>query len=179
MPLLRVLKSALSGHPAIQSSDKLMLWSAFTLAFFGFLRVSEFMAVTSTTFVPETTLTCTDIIDNGCLVVTIKAAKADPYRRGQAIAIAPSGTSVCAVRAFRRYCPHKAALPLCRFTDGTFLTRQVLTRHLRDLLTIAGIDNVHHYATHSFTSGAATSAAKANLPNWLIKVLARWRSDSY
>ncbi|XP_070550288.1 uncharacterized protein [Ptychodera flava] len=107
------LKEALRAHASLCDYDKLMLWSAFTMAFFGFLRVSEFTAPGSHDF------------------------------------------------------------------DKTWLTRHALTIHLRDLLSRAGIDNAHHFATHSFRSGAATTAADANLPAWLIKTLGRWRSDAY
>ena len=39
--------------------------------------------------------------------------------------------------------------------------------------------NTTHYASHSFRIGAATTAGTAGLPDWLIKVLGRWRSDAY
>ena len=40
----------------------------------------------------------------------------------------------------------------------------------------------HHqqqYASHSFRTGAATTAAAAGLPAWLIKTLGRWRSNAF
>ena len=41
--------------------DRLMLWAAVTTAFFGFLRASEFVAPTTTSFNPEATLLVHDV----------------------------------------------------------------------------------------------------------------------
>ena len=37
----------------------------------------------------------------------------------------------------------------------------------------------NNFYTHNFRIEAATTAAKAGLPPWLIKVLGRWSSDCY
>ena len=38
---------------------------------------------------------------------------------------------------------------------------------------------VHHYNTHSFRIGAATSAKQAGISDVHIKTLGRWQSDAY
>ena len=37
----------------------------------------------------------------------------------------------------------------------------------------------NNYNTHTFRIGAATTAAAAGLPAWLVKILGCWCSDSY
>ncbi|XP_006821261.1 uncharacterized protein LOC102800557 [Saccoglossus kowalevskii] len=148
----------------------------------AFLRVSEFVAPTSMTFDPQRTLLTADITCNTDLVIALKASKTDPFRRGCNIIIAPSQSSVCAVQAYQAYkALHSsvAHLPAFQFANSNFLTRQAVSNHIRDLLTRASVPDVNCYTTHSFRSGAATTAADANLPDWLIKALGRWRSDAY
>ena len=35
------------------------------------------------------------------------------------------------------------------------------------------------YNAHSFRNGVATTARKANIPDMIIKMLGRWKSDAY
>ena len=68
--------------------------------------------------------------------------------------------------------------PLFILKNGEPLTRTVVNSNLRELLNQLGYPD-KEYAPHSFRIGAATTAAAANLPPWLIKTLGRWRSDCY
>ena len=46
------------------------------------------------------------------------------------------------------------------------------------MLQLCGFDS-KSYSGHSFRSGAASSAGKAHVEDHMIKVLGRWKSDSY
>ncbi|XP_078354436.1 uncharacterized protein LOC144639048 [Oculina patagonica] len=183
MSVMRQLKGALSADPQFASQDKLMLWSAFTLAFFGFLRSSEFTSPSSTYFNSLVHLSHSDIsfTSDGSLTMQLKSSKTDPFRKGCSIKLAPSGRSVCAVRAMHRYLAHqpsRSATPLYLFSTGQFLTRDKVTSILRILLQRLGFAT-ERYASHSFRIGAATTAAEAGLPSWLIQTLGRWSSNCY
>ena len=67
---------------------------------------------------------------------------------------------------------HQRQGPL--FYGGRFtpLNRHKLTATLRSLLRPTSY-NEQHFASHSFRIGAATTAAAAGLPVWLIKTLGR------
>ena len=67
---------------------------------------------------------------------------------------------------------------LFTFQSGSFLTRGRLPNETRLLLSKGGL-NSGEFTGHSFRIGAATTAASANLPPWLIKVLGRWPSDCF
>ena len=166
--------------------DTVMLWAAFTLAFFGFLRVSEFtyysppagkpfLAVNDANFIPN-------ITNPTSILLTIKQSKTDPFRQGTTLTISKSHSPVCAVNTLREYLlqrnPTNLHEPLFTLKNGEPLTRTVVNSNLRELLKQLGyVDK--DYAPHSFRIGAATTAAAANLPPWLIKTLGRWRSDCY
>ena len=180
---MRQLKGALADDPQLASQDKLMLWSAFTLAFFAFLRSSEFTSPSSTHFNPCVHLSRSDIsfTTDGSLSLQLKSSKTDPFRKGCSITLAPSRRSVCAVRAMHRYLDHqppRSATPLYFFSSGQFLTRDKVTSVLRLQLQRLGF-STECYASHSFRIGAATTAAEAGLPPWLIQTLGRWSSNCY
>ena len=100
--------------------------------------------------------------------------KTDPFRRGQSIRIYATNSSTCPVRALKLFANKiDTKLPqLHVFSAGTLspLTRSKLTEILRHLLSQVGM-YPSNYASHSFRIGAATTAAAAGLPTWLIKPL--------
>ena len=166
MTLLRQIKEELARAPDYLPTDKLMLWSAFTLAFYGFLRSSEFTSPSASQFNPLVHLSTTDVsfTSTGCLLL-----------------IAPSHHSVCTVRALRKYLALRltsGTSALYVFQSGNYLTRTKVTTIIRTLLQRLGISS-ELYASHSFRISAATSAAEAGLPPWLIQTLGRWSSNCY
>ena len=169
--LLRTLKDQLrsSQMPLLEQR---LLWTAFTLSFYGFLRASECLS-----------LTWSDVlIHNDYISITLRQSKTDPFRRGQLVYVYATSTTTCPVRAMHNYKnmlitqqPHHLV-----FSAGTIspLSHQQLTTILRSLLTQAGLCP-SLYASHSFRIGAATTAAAVGLAPSLIKTLRRWNSNAY
>ena len=111
--------------------------------------------------------------------IILKSSKTDISREGHRLVVACSPSPLCPVSAMRSYflsaCPRG---PLFSFQSGRYLTRSAVIHLLRDAARYAGL----HYKLlkgHSFRIGAASTAAAAGLPDWLIKVLGRWSSDCY
>ena len=183
LSVLHVLKYQLHVSSVLPFADKRMLWCAFTLAFYGFLRCGEFVAPGINTHDASQHLTWSDLsCSHSSLQVTIKSSKTDPFCKGCTLSLPATQTSTCPVSAYTKYrqvctvaTPTK---PVFVFTSGTFLTRASLTSHLRDLLQKGGIDPAS-YASHSFRIGAATTAASVQTPEWLIQTLGRWSSDCF
>ena len=169
--LLRTLKSQLRSSQ-MSLLEQRLLWTAFTLSFYGFLRASECL-----------NLTWSDIqLYNSYISITLRQSKTDPFRRGQSIHIYVTSTTTCPVQAMHNYSdmlitkqPHHLV-----FSAGTIspLSRPQLTAILRQLLSQAGLCP-SQYASHSFRIGAATTAAAVGLTPSLIKTLGRWNSNAY
>ena len=179
LPLLKALKSALRLS-SFSAHDQVMLWAAFTTAFFGFLRASEFCSAYQSTFNPTTTLLVRDVaLSSDVAVLSIKASKADQFRRGCEVRLAKSGKSVCPFRSLHRHLSqcNDRNRPLFQFSYGRYLTRQIFSDIVKSLLP-SSCDK-SEYSSHSFRIGAATAAADKHAPAWLIKALGRWSSNCY
>ncbi|XP_065174524.1 uncharacterized protein LOC135804559 [Sycon ciliatum] len=175
--LLRKLLNQLSLDQRRHQQDKGMLKAAMVLAFFGFLRCAEFTAPPAG-FDPATHATRQDVtldVTQGRTYIRfhIKQSKTDQFVR--AMQIVGSTTSqpcpVAALLAYFTVCPSDATDALFRYRPGRPLTRQALTEELRQLLPLTGTPNSRDYAGHSFRIGAATTAAMAGTPDWLIRAM--------
>ena len=177
--ILKLLKTALN-QTTLCNYDKHMLWAAFTLAFFGFLRSAEFCSPQAQCFNCHSTLLKSDLsLHQTSMSIHIKVSKADPFRNGTNIVVHATNTSVCPVRAMTHYLQHRRrGGPLFIFANGRYLTRNSLTDILRYLLSSVSLDT-DRFSSHSFRIGAATTAAAAGVPDWLIKVMGRWASDAF
>ena len=99
--VMKVLKSQLRQASFVEQ-DKLTIWAAFTSAFFGFLRSSEFCCPTRTTFHPESTLLVKDVLlSENVAILSIKVSKADPFRNSSQVRPTASSSSVCPFRALQ------------------------------------------------------------------------------
>ena len=171
---------------SIGNSDGKMLWAAICLAFFGFMRISEFTC--NGAYDPTQNLSLEDVTFSpsssspSCMKVALKASKSDPFRQGIVLTIGSFASKYCPVKALLNYLkvvhPSHTAGPLFSYRSGKYLTKSEFTKEIRHLLATAGF-RAAEYAGHSFRIGAATAAAKANLPQWLIKTMGRWSSDCF
>ena len=113
----------------------------------------------------------------------LRRSKTDPFRKGHHIQIAPVSSSLCPVSALAAYLPHRLARyppgPIFILSNGKYLTPSLCNQFLKESIKQIGLDPTR-FSTHSFRAGAATAAAAAGLPDWLIKsLLGRWSSDAY
>ena len=156
-----------------------MFRAATCLAFFGFLRCSEYTCTNQYRFDPSYTLLVRDIIispNRSIMHVTLRASKTDPFRVGTVIRIGATYDYLCPVACMHIYISNHPAPdgPLFILTPHRFLTRSDMV----GLLTFC-LPDVPNINTHSFRIGGASAAASAGVPNSTIQILGRWTSDAY
>ena len=156
-----------------------MLWAGMLTAFHGFLRVSEYTSSHIRKFNPSTTLCYKDITvqPHGAIAVHIKASKTDPFRQGATIYLYQNNSALCPVTALLNFIsthPTRSG-PLFAWHDGRYLTRSGLAA----IITKIKPQHIRNMTSHSFRIGAATTAAAAGYPRWLIQALGRWSSNCY
>ena len=97
---MRLLKRYISRSD-LTNYNKLMFWSACTLAFSW---SSEYVSASASNYSKDRTLLLRDVlIKRGRIHLIIKVSKTDPFREGVTLLIAPTHHSICPVHALRRY----------------------------------------------------------------------------
>ena len=183
--LLGKVLSQIRRTRSITKKDRHMLAAAFTLAFFGLLRISEFTVSSMKEFNPRTHATRSSVhLSKNHYTFYLSRSKTDQYGHGQYIYIPRITGKLCPYAAMATYLKEpgrslpERAIPLFVFASGKPLSRNSCLKHLHSALSKVG-RNPKKFNTHSFRIGAATSAAHAGISTSVIKVLGRWRSDAY
>jgi site-specific recombinase XerD len=113
----------------------------------------------------------------------LPSSKTDTDRRGVRIPLGKASGPVCAVKAialYQRRLPREAAEttgPLFVFEDGKPMTAAWFSGRLQEQCRRHGYFG--RVSPHSLRIGAATTAARVGVPDHLIKLLGRWKSDCF
>ena len=168
--------------------DSLMK-AACCVAFFGFLRCGEFTTPTKD-FLPNIHLSLADLVkqqlQNSTTFYTlhIKVSKTDPFGEGVNVFLFANDSKCCPVKALDSFLllrdHSQSQEPLFMMPNGSPLSRTVFIDLLRETLRRSGHRPLAElYSGHSFRLGAGNTAAAANLPDYIISSLGRWKSSSY
>ena len=148
--LLRKLHTIWSQGPP--SFDKVMLWAACCLGFFGFRRAGEFISVSATTDTLSVADLSIDSRDNlRVLAVLLWRSKTGPFGAGVHLFLSRTGDILCPVTAMLGYLAIRPTSigPLFLFEDGSPLSQFRLITHMRAALSQVGTDTAR-YSGHSF-----------------------------
>ena len=183
LDIMQGIQSVLAQQP--QKYYNIMIWAACAMAFFGFLRSSEFTVPSQSQFDPNLHLTLSDItLDSRhspqIIQVNIKQSKTDPFRQGITLSLGRTDHKICPVKAIVPFlaASGKGPGPLFQLQNQQMLTRGMFSATLDKILTQLHLDK-DQFNTHSFRIGAATSAKRAGMADVDIKMLGRWRSEAY
>ncbi len=151
-----------------------MLWAAFCLAFFGFMRAGELNASTAgnQANLQVNDVTVDSYVNPQLLTIHLRHSKTDQFSAGHYIHLGHTFSIVCPVAAMLGYLSHRPTLGtqtnLFIFKNGDPLTRPKLVSHLRQAITLVGLDP-KAFSGHSFRIGAASTAAAVGLNDSTIQ----------
>ena len=180
------LLAVLARSHSLHGQDRHMLAAAFTFAFFGLLRISEFTTPSLSRFDPRLHPTLADLswAPTHC-IFHLQQSKTDQFFQGHMMRISRVGGPLCPFAAMARYLADRAPIrtptriPLFSFASGRPLTRTSCLAHLRLLLHKAqypppqGVQHAQllYRGSHGRSSSGTSTAT--------IKRLGRWCSSAY
>ena len=186
LPLLKLLGHEISKADWI-SEDKAVFWSACLIAFFGSLRLGEFLAKNERKFNPSETLLWQDMtLRDDSLSMLIKIPK-NRTKNGEIVDIFSClGHNCCPIAAIKLLegIIHGSLypnLPVFSFSNGVLLTPAYLTSFVQSFLFTHIGKSAFLISGHSFR--AALPSTLSNCPELgkdeEIKLWGRWSSPSY
>ncbi len=183
---LPILQRIVSVLPSVCAStyEVILFRAAFLLAFFGFLRVSEFTCEKNQVNTGRT-LSLRDVHleygDQPSMHLKVKYSKTDQQGHAVTVIIAKFGDiTLCPVKAMSEYLAVRAGNvdPLFIHFNKEPLTARQVTHIMRRALEVVGVPQ-QLFSSHSFRIGAATSAAMCGFSDEWIKAMGRWKSSAF
>ena len=168
LPLLKLL-----GHEIAKcdwnKNSKQIVWTAFTMAFFGCFRMGELLAKSEKSYCPEDTLLWKDVkfVGKDHIIIHVKCAKSR-RKEGEFVDLFQfEGHKVCPVKALQELKNSSSGLdlnmPVFRFSNGLCLTIKSVNGLLTMLLEPYLGENSKEISAHSFRAGIP--AVLARFPN--------------
>ena len=157
--------------------------AAFLLAFYGFLRVSEFTVEgrhKQERMLRREDVTVTGNAPSRRVELFLSTSKTDQRGNGCTISIPEMISRICPVKAVLRYLemrPRSGEAFLCSF-GASPLTRHEFGTKIKKCMEYSGIPAAK-FSSHSFRIGAATTAAMAGIPDAQIQHMGRWASIAH
>lgn len=166
-------------HCGLSCSDEAMLRSALLIAFYGFLRTSEYTSSSNNSmyalkFGDVKFIHGKDSRSYSRVKLRLRKSKTSQFADAF-VDIFAQRSAWCPVSALSRY------VQLVKLEKGDPLypiTPQRFNKLFRCALEVSGFDP-RQFSSHSLRSGGASTAADSGVPSWLIQRLGRWRSDCY
>jgi len=187
LPILPHHLSAIKHRLDLSSPFDATIWASIIVSFFAFLRKSNLVPPSISSFNPREQLCRSDFrfVQQGLLIQIQWSKSRQHHDHMHVIPVSALPQSeLCPLWA---YC-HMLALQPASASSPAFsvirsghlvpLTQHVLRQHFRRLVSDIGLNPVD-YSFHSLRRGGATVAAMAGIPDSLIRTQGDWRSMVY
>jgi hypothetical protein len=179
LPLLESLIASLK-HVCTNKYEQVLFSAAFSVAFFGLLRVGEF-TTPSSNYSGQRLLLVNDVhISDNTMQLCIRWSKTDQYGLSTTISIRATGGLYCPVSNMQIYLKNRTHFSnnhLFVHFNAKSLTRYQFTSVLRK--TLQFINAPMFIRSHSFRIGGATYFASQGVSDEQLKSMGRWKSSAY
>jgi len=180
-----ILSKIVDSLPDVATNEyeQTLFTSAFLMAYFGLLRVSELTTTIQTMQTNINRVLWINDLKINHKEVTIRLKQTKTNQAGQPIILALQaipGSKLCPVNAMAKFIvarPLKQGPLLCH-KDNSPLTPYQFTAVLTKCLVAAKVPQSHLYKAHSFRIGCASQAANNSIPDCDIKKYGRWAEKS-
>ena len=155
------------------------------MLFFAFLRSGEFTCSSARAYTPSMLSPADVSVDSydhpTSMTMLLRTSKTDVFQAGHQLSVGATGDLLCPMAAMLGYLAVRpnGPGPLFIHEDGSPLSRFHLVQAVRAALASLGTVNHSRYSNHSFRIGAATTAARAGVPDSMIQTLGRWKSSAF
>jgi hypothetical protein len=181
--ILEVLKPGLDTE---ESHDDRVFWAAICSMVYGLFRCSE-ITVSSDAgnqFPREHDFTPVRGAERQAAHIHLSNSKTDLLSQGVDVPLVANDSATCPLRAIeemKEQSPHPPPFPdspLFRLEDGSPLSAKKFRKRLK-ALTTARLKDGQKYTGHSCRRGGAQALFDAGVPATQIKIIGRWKSDSF
>lgn len=186
-PITPQMLKKISAIVNTQDDTQVVIFTAMLIAFYLFLRSSNYTSKTFNSFDGKKQLMRSDLTAvNDIIVVFIKWSKTNQFRKRKLLVplIRVQSVEICPVSWIKfmiRKIPAPPNAPaFCIPKQGKLwpLTYPQLDKQLKRWISDIGLDGRRH-SSHGLRRGGASHAFSVNMPSFLIKTLGDWASDAY
>jgi hypothetical protein len=160
--------------------EQVLFTAAFSLAFFGLLRVSEFTTPTNKASSHRQLLVSDISVSTNMVLLRIRWSKTDQLGLSVTLQIEAQPGIFCPVNNLTKYLkdrPNSGSSNLFIHFNAKPLTKYQFCSVLQKALHF--INAPGHFRSHSFRIGGATYLYNKGVPEERIKVMGRWKSQTY
>jgi hypothetical protein len=181
--ILEVLKPGLDTE---KSHDDRVMWAALCSMVYGLLRCSETTVSNDggNQFPREHDFTPVRGAERQAAHIHLANSKTDLLSQGVDVPLVANDSATCPLKAIeemKEQSPHPPPFPdspLFRMEDGSPLSAKRFRKRLKTLTT-AQLKDGEKYTGHSCRRGGAQALFDAGVPATQIKIIGRWKSDSF
>jgi len=180
---LSAIKKLLNVLPTCftNKQNQVSFKAALLMGYFGFMRCSEYLFKNlKSKFLRRKDVKLYPHFKKfGIIKIRLRKTKTEQYNSTY-VTIYGNGKDTCPFKAIKQY------LDLASLNKDSplfMLGKKPLTPRVYNIMLRRGLAkiklNPKHYSSHSLRSGAASQAADAGAPGWVIQKSGRWRSDCF